>query len=91
MKGTIDLLSGTGTVSLYSYCPANVSTNNFSYYQNQHKYFLSHWICCLELIYLEPVFIREKQPFADVLKNIAIFTGKHLFWSLFLMKLSLLY
>ena len=60
MKGTIDLLSGTGTVSLYSYCPTNVSTNNFSYYQNQQKYFLSHWICCLELIYFEPVFIKAE-------------------------------
>ena len=30
----------------------------------------------------------QKQPFADVLKNFANFTGKHLFWILFLIKLQ---
>ena len=32
--------------------------------------------------------IVQKQPSADVLKNFAIFTGKHLCWSLFLIKLQ---
>ena len=31
--------------------------------------------------------VKDKRPFADVLKNFAIFTGKHLCWSLFLMQL----
>ena len=30
----------------------------------------------------------QKQPFADVLKNIVIFTGKHLCWRLFFIKLK---
>ena len=40
--------------------------------------------------------IMQKEPFADVfkiviLKNFAIFTGKHLCWSLFLIKVNKLY
>ena len=31
---------------------------------------------------------KEKQPFADILQNFAKFTGKHLCWSLFLVKLQ---
>ena len=30
----------------------------------------------------------QKRSFADVLKNLAIFTGKHLRWGLFLIKLQ---
>ena len=47
-------------------------------------------VCCFVPVSLKP----KKQLFADlqdgVLKNLAIFTGKHLCWSLFLMKLRLL-
>ena len=47
-------------------------------------------VCCFVSVSLKP----RKQLFADVLqngvrKNLAIFTGKHLCWSLFLMKFRL--
>ena len=57
------------------------------FYSNLIKKFV-YWLrSALIVSHYEPYRV-QKQSFADVLRNFAIFVGKHLCWSLFLIKLQ---
>ena len=66
-------------------CHWRYAINEYSCAKHQHAY---TWSGYVELVFFGPIKYM-KQPFfkVDVLKNFAIFTGKHLFWSLFLIEL----